>query len=84
MIPREGGHWSTIYGYFKRWRRAGVWADLLKTLRQWERRCLGQHPEPSAGSIDSQSIQTATQHKTSTLMATRKSQGASGISWWTP
>jgi putative transposase len=23
MIPREYGNWSTLYGYFKRWRQAG-------------------------------------------------------------
>ena len=35
----------------------------METLRQWERRCLGRRPAPSAGSIDAQSIQTATQNK---------------------
>jgi putative transposase len=61
MLPREFGHWSTIYAYFKRWRREGVWACLMEVLRQLERRRLGRQSEPSAGSVDSQSIKTATQ-----------------------
>jgi len=38
-----------------------LWARLLEQLRQRERRRQGHPPEPSAGSIDSQSIKTATQ-----------------------
>jgi len=33
----------------------------MAALRQLERRRLGRHAEPSAGSVDSQSIKTATQ-----------------------
>jgi putative transposase len=61
MLPREFGKWSTIYAYFKCWRRAGVWASVMEALRQLERQRVGRQPEPSAGSVDSQSIKTATQ-----------------------
>jgi putative transposase len=61
MLPWEFGKWNTIYAYFKRWRREGVWATLMEALRQLERRRLGRHAEPSAGSVDSQSSKTATQ-----------------------
>jgi putative transposase len=59
MLPWEFGKWNTIYSYFKRWRRTGVWASLMEALRQLERQRQGRQPEPSAGSVDSQSIKTA-------------------------
>jgi putative transposase len=61
MLPREFGKWNTIYAYFKRWGERGVWAKLMEALRQCERRRQGRQAEPSAGSVDSQSIKTATQ-----------------------
>lgn len=28
-LPVEYGHWQTVYGLFRRWQRAGVWARIL-------------------------------------------------------
>jgi putative transposase len=61
LLPREFGKWNTIYGYFKRGRRAGVWANLMEALQQLERRRVGRQPEPSADSGESQSIKSAIQ-----------------------
>lgn len=61
MLPREFGHWSTVYRYFRDWRRSGQWEQLLTALHTAERHRQGRLPEPSAGSIDSQSVKTATQ-----------------------
>src|SRR5215831_20267161 len=61
MLPKDFGHWETVYGSFRRWRRAGVWERVMTELRQVERRCQGRLAEPSAGAIDSQSVKTATQ-----------------------
>jgi putative transposase len=61
MIPTNIGNAHTIYGYFRRWRREGIWARIMDTLRQWERQSQGRLPEPSACCADSQSIKTATQ-----------------------
>jgi transposase len=61
MVPKDFGNGHTIYGYFRRWRQAGVWTQCMDTLRHWERRCQGRLPEPSASCADSQSIKTATQ-----------------------
>jgi putative transposase len=35
LMPRDLGNGMTIYGYFRRWRQQGVWADLMDTLRTW-------------------------------------------------
>jgi putative transposase len=63
MLPKEFGPWETVYGYFRRWRRAGVWEQVMTELRHLERRCRGRLAEPSAGAIDSQSVKTATRGK---------------------
>jgi len=61
MMPTDLGTGHTIYGSFRRWRRAGVWACVLDTLRPWERQSQGRLPDPSACCADSQRIKTATQ-----------------------
>lgn len=32
-IPAEYGPWQTVYGLFRRWQRAGVWARVLTALQ---------------------------------------------------
>jgi transposase len=32
-IPAEYGPWQTVYGLFRRWQRAGVWAQILTSLQ---------------------------------------------------
>ena len=56
MLPKDFGPWETVYGYFRRWRQAGVWERVMTELRHLERRCQGRLAEPSAGAIDSQSV----------------------------
>jgi hypothetical protein len=60
MLPKDFDPWNTAYGYFWRWRRAGLESRRREPLRHAERRRQGRPPEPSAGSIDSQSVKTAT------------------------
>lgn len=61
MMPTDLGNGHTSYGYFRRWRHAGVWGRVMDTLRQWERQSQGRLPEPSVCCADSQSIKTTTQ-----------------------
>jgi len=64
MLPHEYGPWQSVYGYFRQWRRQGIWSSVLDTLTRKERQRQGRKPTPSAGCVDSQSIKTATQGKT--------------------
>ena len=57
-LPHEFPAWETVYYYFRRWEREGVWEQVLRTLRMHMRRRQGREPEPSAAIIDSQSVKT--------------------------
>jgi len=58
MLPHDLPPWNTVYAYFQRWRRAGVWERLLEVLREQVREKAGREPTPSAAIIDSQTVKT--------------------------
>ena len=60
-LPPTFGCWKTVYGYFNGWSRTEVWQQLMNVLTQQERQRQGRKKRPSAASVDSQSIKTATQ-----------------------
>jgi putative transposase len=51
-FPPEG----TVRDYFHQWRRCGLWHQIHDTLRVRVREAAGKESEPSAGSIDSQTV----------------------------
>jgi transposase len=59
LLPHEFPAWGTVYYYFRRWQREGVWEQILKTLRMEVRKTQGRDAQPSAAIIDSQSIKTS-------------------------
>lgn len=61
MMPTYYGHWNTVYDHFNRWSQQGVWEQTMEALRKQERRRQGRAEEPSAGSVDSQSVKVASQ-----------------------
>lgn len=56
MLPCNFPPWATVYGYCWRWTQNGLWARLNTVLVQTARRQAGRNPQPSAASIDSQSV----------------------------
>jgi putative transposase len=61
MLPRDFGNWNTVYGYFRRWSKDKTWKKIMDRLRKMERTRQGRKKNPSAGSIDSQSVKSALQ-----------------------
>jgi putative transposase len=59
MLPHDFPVWGTVYDYFREWRGAGIWDQVLDALRPQLRVKQGRDPEPSAAIIDSQSIKTS-------------------------
>ena len=56
MLPHDLPAKSTVYEYFAQWRDDGTWQEMLDALRQKVRVAVGKDPNPSAGSIDSQTV----------------------------
>ena len=56
MLPHDLPAKSTVYNHFARWRDDGTWQRIMDSLRQKVRTAAGKEPNPSAGSIDSQTV----------------------------
>ena len=60
MLPHDFGiPWRTVYEYFARYTRDGVWERLQQALIAPTRVACGRDPEPSLGIIDSQTVKGA-------------------------
>lgn len=60
MLPKDLPKWKTVYHYFRAWRLDGTWERVHARLVQWERGVQGHESVPSAASLDSQSVKSAT------------------------
>jgi putative transposase len=57
MLPHDLLPKSTVHDYYLQWRSDGTWQEILDALRRKVRVAAGKEPSPSAGSIDSQTVQ---------------------------
>jgi len=58
MIPKDLPPKSTVFGYFSRWRDAGVFERINHHLVMADRERVGREASPSAAVLDSQSVKT--------------------------
>ncbi|MFE6838593.1 IS5 family transposase [Streptomyces sp. NPDC057705] len=59
-LPHDYPHWNTVYHYFGKWERDGIFEQLNARLRRRVREDEGRTPEPTGFVIDAQSVKTST------------------------
>src|SRR5258708_36583910 len=57
-LPAEYPNYKSVYHHFRCWSRAGVWTRITTELREQVRMAAGREAQPSAASVDSQSVNT--------------------------
>ena len=58
LLPHDFPKWQTVYYYFRRWQKEGIWQKIHDVLRAEVRVKAGRNVEPSAAIADTQSIRT--------------------------
>ena len=65
-IKKSGRQWRKdflpykfVFYYFTKWKREGVFEDIVDTLREKLRIALGREESPSVGIIDSRCVKTS-------------------------
>lgn len=53
LLPRDFPPASTVYFYYRRWQRRGVWEQMNHRLRDAVRAQMGKSPQPTAIAADS-------------------------------
>jgi putative transposase len=57
-LPGDFPPYGLVSHYYHAWRRSGLWQTINDVLRTQLRVAEGRHPQPSAASLDSQSMKT--------------------------
>ena len=58
-MPHDLPNWSTVYDYYRRWVKLGLWEKINEHLVKLVRLAEGRDEQPSLTSIDSQSVRTS-------------------------
>ena len=79
-MPHDLPHWSTVYHYFRKWQKEGVWEKAAQALARRDREREGRYASPSALVMDSQSVKTREKGGPGDTTGRRRSKGGSGRS----
>lgn len=59
LLPKDYPNHNSVYYHFRRWSWEGLWEHINTVLREQVRTQAGRETQPSAASIDSQSVKTS-------------------------
>jgi len=76
MLPSDFPPWLVVYMTFWRWRKRGLWEQIMHELRQRLHVKAGRNPAPSVALIDSQSVKTVQKGGNGAMTAARKPKAA--------
>lgn len=81
MLPHDLPPYTTVYGYFQKWQRKGIWQQMHDQVRERLRTELGRDKQSTVAIADSQSVKTTEKKGRSTVsMVARRLKDVSGIS----
>lgn len=72
MLPHDLPPYTTIYGYFQKWQRKGIWHQIHDQVRQQLREQLGREADSTVAIADSQSVKTTEKRAQSTASTVAK------------
>ena len=58
-LPHDFPNWKTVYSFFRRAKKSGLWDNILKHMVEVTRKRAGRNPNPTYAIIDSQSVDAA-------------------------
>jgi putative transposase len=85
-LPSDLPPWQNVQYYFYKWTEDGTWERLNTELRKFVRIASGRKLEPTAGSIDAQSVKTTEKRGNLILTASmpvKRSKAVSDTYWLT-